>query len=86
VLREAILNNVRRFDAFRLRLGVARMRLRSRLAHLVASGLMERRRLDGARRSYEYLLTELRVCKPRGVGASLNRQFNNGNSGLTVAR
>ncbi len=34
------------------------MTLRARLAHLVAGGLLERRRLDGARLSYEYMLTE----------------------------
>jgi DNA-binding HxlR family transcriptional regulator len=51
VLREAVFDDVRRFDDFRQRLGIARTTLSKRLGHLVASSVFERR-------GHDYVLTE----------------------------
>lgn len=60
VLREAILFDVRRFDDFCARLGIARSTLAARLAQLTGSRLLERGSATG-RSGAEYLVT------PRGA-------------------
>jgi len=58
ILREAIVPDVRRFNEFRARLGIARATLRARLGQLTRPGLLEvRRRSEGAAWS-EYVLSE----------------------------
>ena len=52
VLSEAIVDGISRFDGFQRRLGIARSTLSARLAHLSASGLIERH-------GQEYRLTEM---------------------------
>lgn len=49
---------VRRFEDFQRLLGIARSTLASRLRHLVAHGLFERRPTDAHSRRHEYRLTE----------------------------
>src|SRR5258708_5749799 len=46
VLREAVFEGVTRFNAFQLRLGIARETLAGRLDHLVNGGLLARDGLD----------------------------------------
>jgi DNA-binding HxlR family transcriptional regulator len=57
VLREAILYDVRRFDEFQRRLGIARSTLAARLGQLIAGGLLERGRRPGSAAT-DYQLTE----------------------------
>lgn len=52
LMREALIDDVRRFDEFRSRLGIARSTLAARLAQLVANGLLRRSA------SSEYLPTQ----------------------------
>lgn len=57
ILREAFLG-ARRFDEFRQRVGAARPIVAARLAGLVASGVLERRRYQDRPPRDEYVLTE----------------------------
>jgi DNA-binding HxlR family transcriptional regulator len=88
ILRSA-LYGVRRFDDFQSELEIPRTVLSSRLAHLVESGIMERRdyREDGQRTRVEYPLTQM------GKSLSLpfmamtewsDRWLGDGNSPLTL--
>jgi DNA-binding HxlR family transcriptional regulator len=58
VLREAILHDVRRFNDFRVRLGIARATLQARLERLTAGGLLERRAGPQGSLFSEYALTD----------------------------
>ena len=58
VLREAVLHDVRRFNAFRSRLGIPRQALHDRLGELVSGGMLERRLREVGGRNFEYVLTE----------------------------
>jgi len=58
VLREAIFHGVRRFNDFRVRLGIARETLRTRLERLTAGALLERRPGPEGAAFSEYVLTE----------------------------
>jgi DNA-binding HxlR family transcriptional regulator len=57
ILRDA-LNGVRRFDDFQRSLGIARNVLQTRLEHLVAEGLLERRPYQERPRRHEYRPTD----------------------------
>lgn len=57
IIRDAFYG-VRRFDAFRKDLGVARNILADRLAKLVAKGILERRQYEERPPRFEYRLTE----------------------------
>ena len=57
ILREAF-NGVRRFDAFRDHLGIARNVLAARLHDLVSAGVLARQRYQDAPARHEYVLTD----------------------------
>lgn len=57
ILREAFLR-VRRFDAFQVRLGIARRVLTERLAGLVEDGVLERVAYQQRPERFEYCLTD----------------------------
>jgi DNA-binding HxlR family transcriptional regulator len=57
IVRDAFLG-VTRFDDLQSRLGIARNVLTTRLDHLVASGILERRPYQDAPLRYEYVLTD----------------------------
>jgi DNA-binding HxlR family transcriptional regulator len=64
IVRDALLG-VTRFDTFASRLGLPRTTLSARLDHLVARGVMERRRYSERPPRFEYLLTEAgRALRP----------------------
>ncbi len=58
ILREALFHDVRRFNAFRARLGIPRQALRDRLDELVTGGVLERCLREPGGRVSEYVLTE----------------------------
>jgi len=58
VLREAIFDQVQRFDDFHTRLGIARSTLSARLDQLVTAGLLERRPQRLAGSAFDYALTQ----------------------------
>jgi DNA-binding HxlR family transcriptional regulator len=57
IVRDAFLG-VTRFDDLQSRLGIARNVLATRLDHLVAAGILERRPYQDSPLRYEYVLTE----------------------------